>query len=68
MTAAALRQALAFAARGWPVLPCLPGQKIPATAHGYRDATTDPEQITDWFAITRTGTWPSPPAPRAPTS
>jgi hypothetical protein len=49
MTAAALRQALAFAARGWPVLPCLPDQKIPATAHGYRDATTDPEQINDWF-------------------
>jgi hypothetical protein len=49
MTVGTLRQALAFAARGWPVLPCLPGQKIPATAHGYRDATTDPEQINDWF-------------------
>ena len=36
--------------RGWPVFPCQPGQKIPATPHGYRDATTDPEQITDWFA------------------
>ena len=44
-----LRQALAYARRGWPVFPCQPGQKIPATAHGYRDATTDPEQITDWF-------------------
>jgi Bifunctional DNA primase/polymerase, N-terminal len=49
MTGAPLRQALAFATCGWPVLPCLPGQKIPATAHGYRDATTDPEQIHDWF-------------------
>ena len=49
MTGGTLRQALAFAARGWPVLPCLPGQKIPATAHGYRDATTDPDQITAWF-------------------
>ena len=47
---ATLRQALAFAARGWPVLPCLPGQKIPATAHGYRDASTDERQITGWFA------------------
>ena len=45
----ALRQALAYARRGWPVFPCLPGQKIPATRHGFRDATTDPDQITDWF-------------------
>ena len=45
----ALRQALAYARRGWPVFPCLPGQKIPATAHGFRDATTDPDQITEWF-------------------
>ena len=44
-----LRQALAYARRGWPVFPCQPGQKIPATAHGYRDATTDPDQITGWF-------------------
>ena len=50
MTDATLRQALAFATRGWPVLPCLPGQKIPATPHGYRDASTDPEQLRDWFA------------------
>jgi len=49
MTGATLRQALAFATCGWPVLPCLPGQKIPATARGYRDATTDPGQINDWF-------------------
>jgi hypothetical protein len=49
MTDATLRQALAFATCGWPVLPCLPGQKIPATPHGYRDATTSPAQITGWF-------------------
>ena len=49
MTVGTLRQALAFATCGWPVLPCLPGQKIPATAHGYRDATTNEQQITDWF-------------------
>jgi hypothetical protein len=49
MTGGTLRQALAFATSGWPVLPCLPGQKIPATAHGYHDATIDEQQITNWF-------------------
>ena len=50
MTGTRLRQALAYAARGWPVFPCQAGQKIPATAHGHLDATTDPEQITAWFS------------------
>jgi len=49
MTGGTLREALALAERGWPVLPCQPGQKIPATPHGYRDATTDRQQITGWF-------------------
>ena len=49
MTDDTLRQALAYARRGWPVFPCLPGQKIPATTHGYKDATTDEQQITAWF-------------------
>ncbi|MGH3190122.1 MAG: bifunctional DNA primase/polymerase [Streptosporangiaceae bacterium] len=55
MTRATLRQALAYAARGWPVFPCQAGQKTPATAHGHRDATTDPAQITAWF--TRNPHW-----------
>src|SRR5271166_6427978 len=50
MTGTRLRQALTYAARGWPVFPCQAGQKIPATAHGHLDATTDPEQITGWFS------------------
>jgi hypothetical protein len=49
MTDVTLRQALTYAARGWRVFPCQPGQKIPATTHGYLDATTDPDQITAWF-------------------
>jgi Bifunctional DNA primase/polymerase, N-terminal len=55
MTGARLRQALAYAARGWPVFPCQVGQKTPATAHGHLDASTDPEQITAWF--TRNPNW-----------
>jgi hypothetical protein len=49
MNAATLRHALACARSGWPVFPCQPGTKIPATAHGFRDASTDPVQITSWF-------------------
>ena len=55
MTDATLRQALAYARHGWPVFPCLPGQKTPATQHGYQDATTDEQQITEWFG--RGFTW-----------
>jgi Bifunctional DNA primase/polymerase, N-terminal len=43
------RRALAYARHGWPVLPCHPGSKAPATRHGVRDATTDPAQITRWW-------------------
>ena len=49
MSGTRLGQVLAYAARGWPVFPCQAGQKIPATAHGHLDATTDPQQITTWF-------------------
>lgn len=46
--------ALAYAAQGLPIFPCSPGSKIPATAHGFKDATTDPTVINRWYAM---GDW-----------
>lgn len=34
-----------------PVFPCLPGQKRPATPHGFKDATTDEAQIRAWWRV-----------------
>ena len=45
----AVERALAYAAHGWPVFPCQPGGKQPATRHGFLDATTDPDKITWWW-------------------
>ena len=44
-----IRRALAYARLGWPVFPCQPGGKEPATRHGFKDATTDPHQICCWW-------------------
>jgi hypothetical protein len=41
--------ALAYAAHGWPVFPCQPGSKQPATRHGFLDATTNPDKVTWWW-------------------
>jgi hypothetical protein len=43
------RRALQYASRGWPIFPCRPGGKEPATRHGFRDANTDPGQIQNWW-------------------
>jgi hypothetical protein len=53
MTAASERSpqqmALVYAATGWPVFPCRPGSKEPATRNGFHDATTDQAQIREWW-------------------
>lgn len=45
-----MRQALTYAEVGWPVFPCVPGEKLPATKHGFKDATTDPDRIIHWWS------------------
>lgn len=42
--------ALTYASWGWHVIPVVPNGKIPATQHGVKDATTNPEQIAQWWA------------------
>ncbi len=42
--------AIWYANIGWPVFPCRPRQKEPATAHGVKDATTDLAQIDKWWS------------------
>lgn len=45
-----LDAAVSYARRGWPVFPCKPGSKEPATAHGFQDATTDVGPIERFWA------------------
>ena len=41
--------ALALAHKGLAIFPCLPKDKKPATRHGCKDATTDPDAILQWW-------------------
>lgn len=46
-----LRQAaLAYAERGWPVLPLVPGNKRPLTKNGLLDATENTQVISIWWS------------------
>lgn len=44
-----LTAALTYAAQGWPVFPCSTVDKRPLTPHGFKDATTDEQQIRRWY-------------------
>jgi hypothetical protein len=44
-----LEAALAYARTGWPVFPCRPESKEPATRNGFYDATTSEWQIRRWW-------------------
>lgn len=55
--------ALKYAERGWFVFPCVPKDKRPVTSQGFKDATTAPDQIAEWWRETPTaniGLWPGP--------
>lgn len=41
--------ALLYAQKGFSVFPLMPGEKRPATAHGFKDATTDPSRIAQYW-------------------
>ena len=49
---ARLEAALLYADRGWPVFPCLQDGKLPLTQHGFKDATTNEDQIRRWWSRT----------------
>lgn len=38
-----------YADAGWPVFPCGPGSKAPATTNGFKDATTNHGRIDRWW-------------------
>lgn len=48
-----LKHALAMADTGLPIFPL--NGKQPATRHGFKDATTDHEQVKHWWATTHPG-------------
>lgn len=63
----ALRRAAAFyAAHGIPVFPLVPGGKVPATGHGFKDATTDEYVVGSWWRLTPEANIGTPTGPNPP--
>lgn len=48
-TPTALDYALHYAARGWRVVPTMPGGKVPVMQAWQREGTTDTDRITHWW-------------------
>src|SRR5690606_26307359 len=49
-TATVLDAVHAYAANGWPVFAVRPRSKLPATPHGFRNATIDPAELAAMFS------------------
>lgn len=43
------RAAVEYARDGYPIFICKPGEKVPATPNGFKDATIDEATINGWF-------------------
>ena len=49
-----------YAEYGWPIFPCVAGGKQPLTSHGFKDATTDVDQIEAWHEQWPDANWAMP--------
>lgn len=49
MAASLLDEALALAARGWAVFPCVPGDKVPRIKKGFLGASRTPSVLRRWW-------------------
>lgn len=49
MTTELLDAALSYASLGWRVFPLWPRTKDPMTTHGFKDATTNADQVKQWW-------------------